>query len=106
MPRLSVAASLEPPVCSRPSGAARLEPPFGHPPHRYVNNEEHARLLQAYRSGSLGSFSSMLARLHAPTDKPLFWHVRCDVCAAVNTGYPERVHCRTCGARVREMPLF
>lgn len=72
----------------------------------YSNNEEHKRIVQQYRSGSLMSFSSMLARLQCADEKPVQWQSRCWACAALVTGYPERQFCKVCGARTKGMPLF
>ena len=72
----------------------------------YVGNSEHRRIVEHYRSGHLGSFSAMLARLHvAGGAKPKF-HVRCYYCRALITGYPEQSFCKECGWEAQHMPLF
>jgi len=72
----------------------------------YVGNEVHERLVQQYRTGSLASFSSMLARLHPAQGKTAMWQVRCHECAALVSGYPEERFCKVCGTQTHGMPLF
>ena len=71
----------------------------------YVNNEEHVKIVQQYRSGSLRSFSSMLARLSTTKDK-VAWQPRCRTCAAIVAGYPEQQFCKVCGERTWNMSLI
>ena len=72
----------------------------------YVNDEEHKRVVEQYRSGLLTSFSSMLARLHVAGGQAPRLHVRCLLCKNLILGYPEQRFCKECGWQCEDMPLF
>ena len=72
----------------------------------YMENRDHAKILQKYRNQGMTSFGAMLSQLEASPARPIRWQVRCRTCRSLVTGYPENVRCSVCGAVCQKMPLF
>jgi hypothetical protein len=71
----------------------------------YKNSSTHKQIVKDYHNGGLHEFSSMLATLVAPENKPIRWEIRCRKCFTVLEG-PAASVCSQCNTYIPPLPYL